>query len=450
MTAATPVRRDLRDRIGGSRWLPVVTIVLITVVGAVITWFRVPDGEQDRVWAEDANIFLHEALEYGPWNVLFNGYAGYQHFVPRLVLAVIFPFFDLADYAVLVFAICSVLTGLTAAGVYWLSRDLVPWVPARLTLAAVTLVLPLATQETVGNLADIHTYAMWLVPWLLLARPRTWGTSIGWALVTFAVVGTEVQAVFFVFLLAFRLRPRDRLSWPVGAAFLVASALQIGTAVLMGRSTGNGPLSVPSTVLGWMVNTVMPLVTADPVTIRAWILAGGVTVALIILVPLTAAAVIALVWGNGDQRVLTIALLLGSAAIYAGSAWANSDVWFMYAEEGLGEIERLVVNIRYGVASGMMLVAVVPVAAAVIVRRAAGRTWPRVVAGLACLGLVAVLSYGSTMTLSIRNWVGPWSPAVAEAVAECADAPATGVVTLPVAPDRSIDLTCEQVLAHTR
>ncbi|MDL5352579.1 hypothetical protein [Microbacterium sp. zg-YB36] len=432
-----------------SRGVEYGLLIALVVAGAIITWFRVPDGHHDRVWAEDSNIFLGEALDQGPWAVLLQGYAGYQHFVPRLVIALMMPALDLQYYAVTVFAICAVLTGLVAGAVFWLSRDLVPWIPARVTVALITVIIPLATQETVGNLADLHTYAMWLAPWLLLYRPRTWWSSAGWAVILWATVMTEIQAVFFVFLIFFRLRRRDRRSWPLVAAFVVASAAQLLTAVTGERQTSNGPLSIPSTVIGWMINTVMPLITADPVLIRAWVLESGVLVAVAILVPIVVAAVVALVWGSGEQRLLVVSLLLGSAAIYTGSAWANSDVWFMYAEEGLDTIGALVVNIRYGVASGMMLVAVIPIAAAVVLRRWGGALWSKVAAWAACVVVVAALGYGSTMTISLRDWVGAWSPAVAQAVEECSTSAPSDVVTLPVAPDRSVDLVCEDVLAHT-
>jgi hypothetical protein len=448
-SAATARPAGPASRVTSGPWFEPVMLALLVAAGALITWFRVPADHRDRVWAEDANIFLHEALEQGPLTVLFQGYAGYQHLVPRLVLSGLFPALDLELYPQTVFAICAVLTGLTAAAVYWLSRDIVPWQPARLTLALVTALIPLATQETIGNLADIHTYAMWLAPWLLLYRPRTWATSAGWALVAFLIVMTEIQAVFFVFLLLFRLRRSDRRAWPVLAAFVVGSAAQLLTAVTMDRGTGNGPLSIASTVMGWMINTVMPLVTADPDTIRRWVLDHGLLVAVVILIPLVAAALIALIIGTGDQRLLTVAMLLGSAAIYTGSAWANSDTWFMYAEEGLGAIQGLIVNVRYGVASGMMLVAPVAIAADAVVRRFRARLIVRVLAGIACLGLLVVLANGSTMTLSSRDWVGRWSPAVLQAVQTCAAEAPPRTVELPVAPDRSIDITCDDILTHT-
>lgn len=434
----------------GRGW-ELVLLAAVVVAGAIITWNRVPADHRDRVWAEDGNIFLAEALDSSPLAVLFRGYAGYQHFVPRVVEVGVLPIIDLSDYPVVIFAVCAVLTGLAGGAVFWLTRDNVPWLPARVALALITSVVPLATQETVGNLADLHTYAMWVMPWLLLYRPRTWTTSIAWGVLAWALVMTEIQAIFFVFLILFRLGRAHSRQRPVFVGFAVGALAQVITALVVQRTTSGGPLSVASTVMGWMINTVMPLLTADPITIRQWVIDSGVAVAVIVIVPVALAAIAVLIWGTSSQRLLTVSLLLGSAAIYTGSAWANSGFWFAYAEEPLTDVGiRLALNIRYGVASGMMLAAILPIAAAVIVRRGRHRVPAQAAAWVLCLATVGVLGHGATMTISIRDQVGRWSPAVRTAAAECAEQRAASVHTLPVAPDRSVDLTCAQILEFTR
>lgn len=429
--------------------LALAAIILVATVA--ITWFRVPGSHRDRVWAEDANIFLAQAISEGPWRVLFEGYAGYQHLVPRIVVAGIYPFFDLGDYPRIVYAICAVITGAVAVAVFALSRDLVPFLPARVALGLITALIPLATQETVGNLADLHTYAMWLAPWLLMYRPRTWASSVGWAVVAFLTVMTEIQAVFFVFLIAFGLRRASRRAWPIFASFLVGSVIQGATALVVERTPGSGPLSVPSTVLGWLINTVMPLVSADPETVRRWVTESGMTVALLILVPIIASTVVSMVFGSARQRLLVISLLLGSAAVYTGSAWANSGFWFDYANEPLADLGiRLAINIRYGVAAGMMLAAVLPIAAAVIRSRRPHNAGALVVAGGMSLVTVAVLAYGCTTAISARGYVDQWSTAVDEAVRTCSTLTGATEITLPVAPDRSVPVACSDVLALIR
>lgn len=442
------------------RLLEWATVMTIVIAGAWVTWVRVPADHRRRPWAEDANIFLDEAVRDGAWNVIVHGYAGYQHLIPRLVVAVIYPFFDVVRYPMLIFAICSVLVGLAAAAVYWLSRDLVPWIPARLTLAAITMLLPLATQETIGNLADLHVYAMWIMPWLLLYRPRRWSTGIAWALLAFALVMTEIQCVFFFWLIPFRARRARARAFPIFAAFLVGAAWQIVTALLVPRATSEGPLSVGSTFLGWMVNTVIPLVQADPVAVRNLIHSSGLLVAWIILIPIAAATVIALWKGTSTQRLLTIALILGSAATYTGSAWANSQDGFRYAEFGLDHIDTLIVNIRYGVPSGMLLSAVIPLATAILVSRArradaAASPGRRVaittaISVIACIAVVGIMGRGDLHPYSLRATVAEWPSAVIAAMDQCGSARPPDTVTLPVAPWRSLTLTCTELLSLRR
>ncbi len=76
-----------------------------------------------------------------------------------------------------------------------------PW-PFRLVLAAVPVVLPLAPVEISGNVANLHWYAMALVPWLFSYRARTWWGSGVVALLTLAATLTELQTVLFLPLLA--------------------------------------------------------------------------------------------------------------------------------------------------------------------------------------------------------------------------------------------------------
>lgn len=441
-------------------WMEWTAALIIVLVGTWTTWVRVPPDHRRRPWAEDANIFLDEAIRDGAWNVLVHGYAGYQHLIPRLVIAAIYPFFDVVRYPMLIFAICSTLVGLAAAAVFWLSRDLVPWLPARLTLAAITVLLPLSAQETIGNLADLHVYALWIMPWLLLYRPRRWATSAGWALVAFALAMTEIQAVFFFWLIPFLARRANVRAFPIFVAFLAGSVWQIFTALLVERTPGEGPLSLGSTFLGWMVNTVIPLVQANPDAVRALIHASGLLIAWIVLLPIVAGAVFALWKGTPNQRLLTVALLLGSAATYTGSAWANSSDAFRYAEIGLGNIDTLVVNIRYGVPAGMLLSALIPLAAAILVtgRRRPLRTsdsGPRVaittvVASVCCVIVVAVMWHGDLDTFSLRATVAEWPGAVVAAMDDCRSTTPPDAVTLPVAPWRSLTMSCADLLSLRR
>ena len=445
MTAATQgVIRGLQRRI---EWFVIGALV---IVGALATWFRVPWGHQDRVWAEDGTEFLLDQVSGDGWSSLFLGYTGYQHFLPRILTAAITSAIDMRWYAIAVFAVCSLVVGAVAAGVFVLARSVVPWMPARIALASITFLIPLASQEVSGNLADLHTYMMWLAPWLLFYVPRSWFVSVICGILAFIVVATEIQAVFFVFLLLFRLAPRYARSWPIFGGLAAGAILQVVTVFTSERHSAEGTLSVPSLVLGWLINSAGTVVVTDPDRMKALLATSGVMVAFVVLVPVLVAGIYALVRGGVPQRVMVIALALGSAAVYAGSALANSADWFRYFEVGLTNSDALLVGSRYGVASGMFLLAIIPIGIGVLFerltlewpeRRGRAQAWA---GGLSAILVVALVALGNP-SISMRGDAERWSGAVDAAAVACEEGRADGGIALPVAPFREVVLTCEQL-----
>ena len=439
------------------RWSPTAIVVGLVVIGALVSLLRVPWGDHDVVWAEDGNIFLDELLRSGPIQTVFTGYAGYQHLVPRLGTMLVVGLFPLDQFAIAVFTLCSILTGLVAAAVFWLSRDLVPWIWARIALALITILLPLSSQEVLGNLADIHSYCMWLAPWLILYRPRTRLSGWLWAIPMLLCAMTEVQTLLFVALVPFRLRKHDRTGLPVVGALLLGGAIQIVTTLTHPRPSTAAWHGFASIIEGWLINTVLPLVFPDPVWEKSFLSAHGVLLPALIVIPFAVASIVALILGTNPQRLLVVTLLLASAAIYSAGATADGSPLFHYSMytqawwSGPG-----LVNSRYGVSSGMMLVATLPVAASIVAvrawRRPAVRVAAQVVAGLAVAGLTVTMAIAMTHGYSDRHVAGyaSWSESVRNAAEGCRNLPLSATAPLPVAPDRVLTLTCEEILSHTR
>ncbi len=422
-------------------------LVSIVVVGALVSLLRVPVSHIDTVWAEDGQIFLMQALEHGPWSVLFTGYAGYQHLIPRLVTALLVSVVPIDAFGIAVFVVCAILTGAVAAAVFWLSRDLVPWMPARLGLAAITILLPLSAQEVLGNLADFHSYCLWLMPWLLLYRPRTWASGISWGVVALLCAMTEIQSIIFVPLLLLMVRPQHRFAWPIGAGFLLGLAGQVLTTLLLPRSSTASWLGIPSLVLGYLYNTVLPMLGPNPYWQADLLLATGPIVPAILLLPFVAATIVALIWGTPRQRLLVVTLVLASGAIYAGGALADGGAFFLYAEHANVGSFYGILNSRYGVASGMFLAATVPVAAAVLWARHETREvrWPAVVAWVAVIALAVQFTISSTQSESARLTGVTWSGGVAAAREECRDLNPSDIVEVPNAPARLVQIRCDRL-----
>lgn len=422
-----------------------VLLVVVVLVGTAVTWVRVPDAHRDAVWAEDAQIFLDEALRDGSWSVLFEGYAGYQHFLPRIVTALVVDLLPLSAYALAVFAVCSVLTGLVAGAVFWLSRDVIAWIPARLAAAALTFVLPLAGVEVLGNMADLHSYCQWLVPWILLARHRSWIAASGWGLVVLACALTEIQTLLFAPLLLLRLR--ERRAWPSFAGLAVGGAVQLVAFATVDRvALGHHRPSPVSLVQGWLINGATPLIETDVETQRAWLVEHGPLVGAAVAAPLLLAALVALVVGSRAIREMTLVALVASAAAWgAGAYFVALDV-FDYAALTDEQLAVAILNVRYGVVAGWFLALCLPLAVSAAVERWRGRgaMVARLLGVAMLVGMLVVLVSAIDPSDSLREHDVPWSLQVERAVVAC-DGGASEVVLANPPLARTVVVDCADV-----
>ena len=415
-------------------------------MGTVVTLLRVPLAHLDTVWAEDGDVFLTEHLDGTAW--LFKGYAGYQHLVPRIVAGILANILPLEAYGIGVFVACAILTGAVGAAIFWLSRDLVPWLPARLGLAGITFLLPLSAVEVTGNLADFHTYCLWLMPWLVLYRPRSLPSGVGWGIVALLCAMTEIQTLLFLPLLLLMTRREHRFAWPIGVGLALGIIGQAITTLLLPRPSNASWLGLPSLVLGYLYNTVLPMVSPNTEWQTGVLLDSGALVPALALVPFAAATIVVLVWGTRMQRTLVVTLVLASGAIFAAGALADGNDYFRYALHTNTPGFEGMLSVRYGVASGFFLAATVPVAAAVLVRFGVVRAtrWPTVVAGVAIVGMLLQFGIASTQTSSARGSGVAWSHNIEEARDACENYPAETIVGVKTAPTRLVRMSCGELL----
>ncbi len=427
-----------------------LTLLSIVVVGTLITLLRVPVSHLDTLWAEDGGLFLKQHIDGTAG--LFRAYAGYQHLIPRIVTGILASTVPLEAYGIVVFVTCAILTGATGAAIFWLSRDLVPWLPARLGLAGITFLLPLSSVEVIGNLADFHTYCLWLMPWLLLYRPRAFLSGIGWGVVAFVCAMTEIQSILFLPLLLLMARREHRFAWPIGAGFALGIAGQVITTLLLPRQSNAAWVDLPSLVLGYLYNTMLPMVNPDIGWQVRVLLDSGALVPALALIPFAAASIVVLAWGTRMQRTLVVTLVLASGAVYAAGALVDGSDYFRYAQHANASGFEGMLSVRYGVASGFFLAATVPLAAAVLVRLAAARAtrWQAVVAWVAIIGLLLQFGIASTQAPSVRGSGVAWSGNVEEARDACENDPAKTIVGVEIAPTRIVILWCDKLLVATR
>ena len=90
----------------------------------------------------------------------------------------------------------------------------------RATLASAVVLVPAAPIEVLGNAANLHSYCLWLVPWLLLARPASRRGSVGLGAVGLAIALSEIQTALFAPFFAIGARDSramaeaHRAAWP--------------------------------------------------------------------------------------------------------------------------------------------------------------------------------------------------------------------------------------------
>lgn len=433
-----------------SRWMSgsrVMVPIVLGVLTASLAWVRLPAIARDTLWAEDGRNFLQDALNLGPLNSLFVPYAGYLHTLPRIVAALTVQFMPVQLFALsMTFGAC-LLAGIMAAIVYVCSADVITWIPARVLIAALTVLAPLAPREVLGNMANLHSLVLWTIMWVLLYRPRTRAGSI--AIAVFVLLGalTEIESVFLLPLLLWR--PRDRSRWVVRSAYLVGVAAQLCVTVIWPRGqSGHPPVDFWSIPYGYLINAVMP-VWVQQDSIGAAVAWGGPALCIALALPFAVAAFVVLRLGSAIQRVAATALIAGSVVVYSVSIVENPNTFYDYAVMSTAQLESVWL-VRYGVVPSMMLCGLVLLAAGVIVarRRSAVRLpAPRrsvhglivtpVVVGLVALLLVQFFPQGT------RRSYGPeWQPQIPTLSSQCESLPDSQSVRFRETINWSVTVPC--------
>lgn len=393
---------------------PGLLLLLLGAGCAVIAWLRLPEIARDTFWAEDGRTFVSAAAIGGP-AVIVQPYAGYLHTVPRLVAALVV-LFPVGSWALATTAAACAIAGGLAVVVFVCARDLVPWLPARVAVAALTVLAPLAPREVLGNLANLHSLFLWALFWIVLSRPRRLRTAVALSIVGFFGAMTEIQAVFLTPLLL--LHRRDRLVWVARAGLVAGILVQVVVTLGWPRAHNTNPGVDPLSLgYGFLINAVMPLAVPQA-QLGAVLAASGPLVGLTVLAVLLVAAVYAGVRGSRAQRLLVVAALSGAALIFAAGVEANPNGFYDYAALAPGRLRDAWLT-RYGVIPSMLLALVPLVAVSIALARRREHPELRWTAGaVAALSLVLVLAQAGPQWT--RRSDGPaWTPQLATAGVQC-------------------------------
>lgn len=201
------------------------------LVGAAVSLLRQPGlGALDTIWAEDGSEFLAGAADDSFVTAITTSYNGYLHGGPRLLaeIAVLAP----ADAAAAVLAVEAALcTALLAALVFVASAGHLSSTLARVLVAGIVPVVPVAHGDVPNSVANLHWFGLYALFWVLIWVPAGRLGRFAAALVVLLVAASDILAVVLVPLAlarALRLSPtgaRERF----GA--LLAGLLGVGVAM---------------------------------------------------------------------------------------------------------------------------------------------------------------------------------------------------------------------------
>jgi hypothetical protein len=186
-----------------------------------------PSAGLDSLWAEDGQVFFQQALILDFWDTVFAPYAGYLVLVPRLIGEVgnLVPLREAAGAMAIVTGLVIALCGL----VVWIASAAHISNPyLRGTLAALTVLAPVAGLESVLSSAYVLWYMLFASFWLLLWRPATtWGALLG-SLFLLATALSTPGVWFFAPVAALRLlAARDGRDLLLVGSYAVGAAIQV-------------------------------------------------------------------------------------------------------------------------------------------------------------------------------------------------------------------------------
>lgn len=362
-------------------WLESLCLV---VVASAVTWLRLPAAGRDTLYAEDGSHFVNDWVIGGSVTTLFSPYAGYQHFVPRAATGLVTALLPVPTWANAVTWLACVVVGTVAALVYVASGSLTTSRLPRLALAAVVVMVPLAAEEAIANLANVHWYFLFLMPFVFLARPTRSLSSIAWGLVALVAALTEPQVIVFAPLAAWVL-VRGRRAWPAVAGWALGLTAQAASYLSQPRPRVDGLPPVGATVKGYLVNAVLGSLNAHGRVVGAVVERTGWVGPSLVLLGFVAVAAVAMVRGGSRIRGAAVVLLLGSVAAWVGPYAFNNQAYLYY---DLPPNSHGLPLIRWGMTASMCLLALVPLAAAALSRQSRRQRMARA----ALVGLVAVMS----------------------------------------------------------
>ena len=287
-------------------WRAPVLALVVIAAGVVVSLARQPGaGALDTVWAEDGSIFLSDAVRQSWLDALTTSYAGYFHLVPRLLAWSAAAMQPGAAAAVLAIE-AAVCVAAMAVLVYVASGGQLASRVARVTVAGILVLLPLAQRELPNSIANLHWYGLYVLFWVLLWTPAGWlGRTVAQVTVLLLAGSDILVAAYVPLVLARLVVRRDRHS------LMLSVALAIGlTAQVVGLATGSSSRDLSPNPVQWLTGYLVRVVPETMLGGR-WFSAKDVDMQWL--------ALAAIAW-------VLVALVLGAAWLCAVRRWTRPNL----------------------------------------------------------------------------------------------------------------------------
>ncbi len=414
-------------------------LLAFLVLAIVLQMLRMgPSEALDSLWAEDGQIFLQGGLSGGFPAALFDTYAGYLVFIPRLIgeVGAVVPLRDAAAAMNLVAAATVALSGLAV----WLgSAGLIRNPYLRGTLVALTILSPVANLESVASAAYAPWYMLFGSFWLLFWRPATaWGAALGGLFLL--ATGLSTPGVwFFAPVAALRaVAARDRRDALILGGFAAGAAVQVPV-IAFNEEPQVDPVWTGDIWTAYLQRVLDGAALGERLGGVAWEQLGWV-----LLIGLLTGAVAALAIGMrrsaAPGRWLAAIAVSTSLAMWVASAYqravATPMVWPEDVHFGAGG--------RYAIVPALLLVSAALALIDWSPRRPGSRPW---VAG----GGAALLLVGLAISFDVREPAGrgepPWGETLEAAAPTCLSEGLTEIRVDTSPPGFGVTVPCDELPA---
>jgi len=427
-------------------WEKAALVGCLIAIGVVLQLLRIGRlASLDSLWAEDGPIFLQASLFHGFADAVFTPYAGYLVVVPRLIGegASVLP---LQDAAAAISILSAIVVALSGLAVWFAAAGHLRNPYLRGTLAALTVLTPVASLESIDSAAYVAWYMLFATFWLLLWRPRTtWGAALG-ALFVLATALSSPGVWFFLPVAALRvLAIRDRRDLMILGAYFLGGAAQIP--VLAANQADTVDPSWSSEIwAAYLQRIVDGAAFGQELGGSLWAHLGAPFLATLCVVAVIALVVLLRRSGSAGRWLAAIAiptsLFLFVVSVYQRAVGSEMG-WGAGSSGGAGG--------RYTIVPALLLVSA---ALGLIEDSPWKRRW-RGGLSLAGLAAIAVLFVSLVTSFDERDHATrgtpPWEATLKGAAVECADENLTEVMVPTSPPSFGMQVPCSRIadLAET-